>query len=258
MATVPGVSVGALLRSRPEAFGLTLDLLAGGDGLDRRHHQPPRPENRPRPRRLPRISQARARADLRRKRDPVPRKPRSAGARRTRSAGAQRRFSLRAHDRRVHAAAGARRSRRSAPALPVLQTAVADADRHRQAHVDSRRQPRRAEHHARRAHGRPRPRHAHHRRERHRQERVRARPDRPRPPAGGRRHGRSPAARRDDPDRRLPRADAPSHGAARPRRDQREGAVRHRVDALVEARRARRAARAVGSGARVRAARPGR
>jgi HPr kinase/phosphorylase len=35
MATVPGVSVGALLRSRPEAFGLTLDLLAGGDGLDR-------------------------------------------------------------------------------------------------------------------------------------------------------------------------------------------------------------------------------
>jgi HPr kinase/phosphorylase len=29
------VSVGALLRSRPEAFGLTLDLLAGGDGLDR-------------------------------------------------------------------------------------------------------------------------------------------------------------------------------------------------------------------------------
>ena len=35
MATVPGVSVGALLRSRPEAFGLTLDLLAGSDGLDR-------------------------------------------------------------------------------------------------------------------------------------------------------------------------------------------------------------------------------
>ena len=35
MATAPGVSVGALLRSRPEAFGLTLDLLAGGEGLDR-------------------------------------------------------------------------------------------------------------------------------------------------------------------------------------------------------------------------------
>ena len=30
-----GVSVGALLRSRPEAFGLPLDLLAGADGLDR-------------------------------------------------------------------------------------------------------------------------------------------------------------------------------------------------------------------------------
>jgi HPr kinase/phosphorylase len=35
MATVPGVTVGALLRGRPEAFGLTLDLLAGADGLDR-------------------------------------------------------------------------------------------------------------------------------------------------------------------------------------------------------------------------------
>jgi HPr kinase/phosphorylase len=31
----PGVTVGALLRSRPEAFGLPLDLLAGADGLDR-------------------------------------------------------------------------------------------------------------------------------------------------------------------------------------------------------------------------------
>jgi HPr kinase/phosphorylase len=30
-----GVTVGALLRSRPEAFGLTLDLVAGADGLDR-------------------------------------------------------------------------------------------------------------------------------------------------------------------------------------------------------------------------------
>jgi HPr kinase/phosphorylase len=29
------VTVGALLRSRPEAFGLTLELLAGADGLDR-------------------------------------------------------------------------------------------------------------------------------------------------------------------------------------------------------------------------------
>ena len=30
-----GVTVGALLRSRPEAFGLPLELLAGSDGLDR-------------------------------------------------------------------------------------------------------------------------------------------------------------------------------------------------------------------------------
>src|SRR5437870_5775643 len=35
MASVPGVSVGALLRSRPEAFGLPLELLAGADGLAR-------------------------------------------------------------------------------------------------------------------------------------------------------------------------------------------------------------------------------
>ena len=35
MPPVPGVSVGALLRSRPEAFGLPLDLVAGAEGLDR-------------------------------------------------------------------------------------------------------------------------------------------------------------------------------------------------------------------------------
>src|SRR5216684_1888951 len=34
MAPQPGVTVGALLGSRPEAFGLPLELLAGGDGLD--------------------------------------------------------------------------------------------------------------------------------------------------------------------------------------------------------------------------------
>ena len=33
--TTPGVSIGALLRSRPETFGLPLELLAGADGLDR-------------------------------------------------------------------------------------------------------------------------------------------------------------------------------------------------------------------------------
>jgi len=35
MTSVPGVSVRALLQTRTEAFGLTLELLAGGDGLDR-------------------------------------------------------------------------------------------------------------------------------------------------------------------------------------------------------------------------------
>ena len=35
MALVPGVSIGALLRGRPEAFGLPLELVAGAEGLDR-------------------------------------------------------------------------------------------------------------------------------------------------------------------------------------------------------------------------------
>lgn len=35
MSHVPSVSVGALLRSRPDIFGLTLELVAGAGGLDR-------------------------------------------------------------------------------------------------------------------------------------------------------------------------------------------------------------------------------
>src|SRR6266550_820049 len=35
MSPVPGVSVGVLLRSRTETFGLPFELLAGGDGLAR-------------------------------------------------------------------------------------------------------------------------------------------------------------------------------------------------------------------------------
>src|SRR5438093_3967903 len=35
MPSYPGVTVGALVRSRPEAFGLPLELLAGADGLAR-------------------------------------------------------------------------------------------------------------------------------------------------------------------------------------------------------------------------------
>src|ERR1700674_4507964 len=35
MPAIGGMSVGALLRSRPEAFGLPLELLAGAQGLDR-------------------------------------------------------------------------------------------------------------------------------------------------------------------------------------------------------------------------------
>src|SRR6266404_8230701 len=35
MSAQPGVTVRALVESRPEAFGLPLELLAGGAGLDR-------------------------------------------------------------------------------------------------------------------------------------------------------------------------------------------------------------------------------
>jgi HPr kinase/phosphorylase len=40
MSTVPAVTVGGLLESRPEAFGLPLELLAGRRGLDRRITNP--------------------------------------------------------------------------------------------------------------------------------------------------------------------------------------------------------------------------
>src|SRR5213593_4330912 len=40
MPSVAGVSVGALLGSRPESFGLPLELIAGAEGLDRRVTSP--------------------------------------------------------------------------------------------------------------------------------------------------------------------------------------------------------------------------
>src|SRR5690349_808954 len=40
MAIVPEVTVGALLGSRPEAFGLPVEVLAGADGLGRRITSP--------------------------------------------------------------------------------------------------------------------------------------------------------------------------------------------------------------------------
>jgi HPr kinase/phosphorylase len=40
MTSTPGVSVGVLLGSRPEAFGLPLEVLAGVEGLDRRITSP--------------------------------------------------------------------------------------------------------------------------------------------------------------------------------------------------------------------------
>src|SRR3954463_9054687 len=35
MPPIPGVTIGALLRNRPEIFGLTLEVLAGAEGLAR-------------------------------------------------------------------------------------------------------------------------------------------------------------------------------------------------------------------------------
>ena len=40
MAPIPGVTVGALLRSRPDVFGLPLELLGGAEGLDRQITSP--------------------------------------------------------------------------------------------------------------------------------------------------------------------------------------------------------------------------
>ena len=57
----------------------------------------------------------------------------------------------------------------------------------------------------------------------------------PRPPAGGGRHRRGPPPRRVHRHRQLPGADAQPHGAARARPDQRAGPVRRRRDAHLEA-----------------------
>src|SRR6187401_770693 len=40
MSSVASVSIGVLLRSRPESFGLPLELLAGADGLERQITSP--------------------------------------------------------------------------------------------------------------------------------------------------------------------------------------------------------------------------
>ena len=39
-SAIPGVTIGALLRSRPEAVGLPIEIVAGGGGLDRRITSP--------------------------------------------------------------------------------------------------------------------------------------------------------------------------------------------------------------------------
>ena len=124
---------------------------------------------------------------------------------RTAAPGADARFSLRPHHRRLHASAGGRVEAERAE-LPLLKTPVATPTAI--AKLTSILEDSLAERTVMHAvlHGHPRPRRADRRRERHRQERVRARPDRPRPPARRRRHGRSPPARR----RRSSSAPVPS------------------------------------------------
>ena len=148
------------------------------------------------------------------------------------------------HRRRRDRAGGRARGRARQRADPA--DAGADRGGDRQAHRRARGSPRASRDHPRRADRHPRPRRADRRRERHRQERVRARPGRARPSPGRRRHRRSAAAIGIDRDRRVPGADAPPHGGARPRPDQHPRSVRRRVDAHVEAHRAGRAARSLG------------
>ena len=139
------------------------------------------------------------------------------GAREGAAPGSHARFPVRPHHRRLRPRRRSWSLKPERARLPLLQDARADADRDRQADVDARGLARRADRDACRAHGHPRPRRADRRRERHRQERVRARPDRPRASARRRRHRGDPAARRNDPHRHLPGADAAPHGAARAR-----------------------------------------
>ncbi len=215
MTPAPGVTVRGLLDSRPDALGLSLELLAGAAGLDRRITSPHVQKTGLALAGFQEYLQAGPRADLRRERDPVSREPRR-GRAGSRALGSRSRSTFPACSitggfTPPPELVGRGRARRPAGAADAGR----DADRDRQADVHPRRLARRAHGHARRAHGHPRPRRAHRRGERHRQERVRARPDRSRAPAGGRRHRGDPAARRNHPHRHVPRADAPSHGAAR-------------------------------------------
>ena len=81
MSLHPGVTVGALLGSRPEAVGLPLELLAGAAGLDRRITSPYIQKTGLALAGFHEYLKAGTRADLRRERDPLPRKPRDVGAR---------------------------------------------------------------------------------------------------------------------------------------------------------------------------------
>ena len=136
--------------------------------------------------------------------------------------------------------------------------AGADRGGDRQAHRGARGSPGASRDDSRRADRHSRPRRADRRRERHRQERVRPRPGGPRTSSRRRRHGRSAAAIGIDRDRLVPRNHAASHGSSRPRPDQHPRSLRRGVDPHREARRARGAARSLGPGTRIRSPRPGR
>ena len=198
-------------------------MLAGARRPVAPAHEPAHPEDRAGPRRVRRVPAPRPCARVRRERGPLPR----ASCRPRRAALSARR----AVERDVPcllATAGIRPPREVAAVCEeagVTLLVAAGTTGGTIARVDRtpRGQPRRAADRPRRADGHPRPRAAHHRGERHREERMRARPDRSRAPARRRRHRRGPAAGRDRPHRHLPGADAPPHGAPRPRARQRRG-----------------------------------
>ena len=235
------------------------ELLAGATGLDRADHQPAHPEDRPRARRLRRVP---------------PRRAASSSSARAKSgfsracAPTRARTSLRLRPARATFPAssitgGSTRRRELPPradarGVPLLHDRGRDADRDRAADARCSTTPRRARRRstacswtcsasacsssARAASARASARSI---------SSSAATGSSPTTPS-------SAAARGDDPDRHLPELtrhhmELRGLGVINVQRS-----VRRRGDALVQARRARRAARALGSGARIRTARPRR
>ena len=242
------VTVGTVLRDSPSPARSTSSCLPGRTASTAASPSPTRrkPDSRyPVSTRICR----RARARLRPKRGSLPRDADRRGAR----PALRRVFSHPCHACSSPAAPTRRRRRSRKPTAPAFRCCGRRPPRPTRSRGfrPPRHTPGPERHGARRADGHPRPRRPHGRRERHRKKRVRARPRRPRASPGVGRRRRSALPRRVVHHRDLSGTDAASHGDPRARPDQRAGSVRRRVHALVEARRARRAARTLGARAGV-------